>query len=188
MMRRLIVGTAALTLVFGLSGCQKQREMEVQLQNLEASVPKQFGLLKQQNEFVNRKLNKLNDKIEELTERNIELSDELATYANRPDEVKVEIINEVNTRFGAIAKAQTDFQANITQEIEENNKAIEEQLTTKFAEMDKLLTHHTTFVNFVAAEQDSLNREIATRIDDRPWYQSIIGKWDDRERQAQENP
>jgi len=182
MYRRLMTATVVLGLSLATSGCQQQRQMQADLMNLQQSVPKQFQLLKQQNEFLNRKVNTLNEKVEELTKANSTLSEELATYANRPDEVKIEIIKEVNTRFAAIAKAQSEFEANVTQTLDSRNAEITEKLDTEFADMNKVLDHHTAFVKFVASQQDSINRVFANRMDSRPWYESIIGKWDDRER------
>ena len=185
MNRRLLVIVAFAGLT-ALTGCQQTREMEAELINLKQKTNKQFTLLKQQNEFMNRKVNTLNEKVEDLTKMNGTLSEELATYANRPDEVKMEIIAEVNTRFASIAKAQEDFKNNLTKDVTEHNTKIEEKLETEFTDVRKVLENHTSFVQFVAAEQDSINRVFANRFDSRPWYQSIIGKWDDRERARKE--
>jgi len=181
MTKKLLV-IAAVCGLTALTGCQQTREMQADLINLKQKSNKQFTLLKQQNEFMNRKVNTLNDKVEDLTKMNVTLSEELATYANRPDEVKIEIINEVNTRFAAIAKAQEDFKTNLTADVKAHNEKIETEMDAQFADMKKVLENHTSFVQFVAAEQDSINRVFANRFDSRPWYQSIIGKWDDKQR------
>jgi cell division protein FtsB len=183
-MERRLITLAILGVTLATTGCQKQREMEQELLDLSQKVPRQFQLLKQQNEFLNRKVNTLNEKVEELTKSNATLSEELATYANRPDEVKLEIISEVNSRLLAAAKDQTDFKARMEEKINAKFTEVDERMDEEFAEMQVTLTHHTEFVQFVATEQDSLNRVIANRIDSRPWYQSIIGKWEDREREA----
>lgn len=165
-----------------LVGCQGDREMKAKVLTMEQRTGKQFNLLKQQNEFMNRKVNSLNEKVEELTERNSELSEELATYANRPDEVKLEIIQEVNTMRAAMATDMEMFKSQLTKSVDDRFTQMQERRDTEFADMRKTLNHHTEFVQFVAAEQDSINRLFANRIDSRPWYQSIIGKWEDKER------
>lgn len=184
MYRRLTTAVALLGMTLVLGGCQANREMKAEIVNIKNTSKKQFNLLKQQNEFMNRKVNTLNEKIDELTKMNSKLSEELATYASRPDEVKIEIVEEVNTRFQAIASKQEEFRTQLLADIEADRSATAEKIDTEFTEMREVLNHHTSFVQFVATEQDSINRVFANRMESRPWYQSIIGKWEDKERQA----
>lgn len=187
---RLRVVSAAVVLgaLLFLTGCQANREMQAEVVNLKASTKKQLDLLKRQNEFLNRKLNTMTAKVDELTKKTDDLSAELTTYINRPDEVKIEIIEEVNTRFRAIAQQNDEFKADLMGQFQAKADAVDERLDTEMSEMDRLLNKHTTFVQFVAAEQDSINRVFANRFDSRPWYQSIIGKWEDRERAEGNTP
>jgi chromosome segregation ATPase len=148
----------------------------------------EMDVLKKQNELLNRKLNDMNQRVTELQESNDRLSAELANYATRPEEVKLEIIGEVNTRFAAMAKGHDDFVSQINQEFADRTTGIETDLDDQLAEMEKTLSQHSAFVQFVAAEQDSINRVFATRFDSRPWYQSVLGKWDDMGRSQPETP
>ncbi len=180
---RLVAFAAVMTVGMALTGCQANRQMQADLINLQNSTKKQLDLLKQQNEFLNRKLNTVNSKVDDLDKSNTKLSTDLSTFANRPEEVKLEIINEVNTRFQSIAKEQDDFKKDVADQLKAESDKMNSKLDTRLAEMDKVLNKHTAFVQFVASEQDSINRVFANRFDSRPWYQSIIGKWEDRERQ-----
>jgi len=187
-LRVLSIG-AFLGVVILLTGCQANREMQAELVNLKTRTKKQLDLLKQQNEFLNRKMNTVNENVDNLTKLTKKMREELTSYANRPDEVKLEIINEVNARSAAMAADQKKFQEEMQQAFQEQSKKINEELAAKLAEMDKTLNKHTAFVKFIAAQQDSINRVFANRFDSRPWYESIIGKWEDRERAAaEENP
>lgn len=185
---RLLSITAFLGVAILFAGCGADREMQAELVNLKSSTKKQLDLLKQQNQFLNRKLNTVNEKVDELTELTTNLRAELSTYANRPEEVKLEIINEVNTRFAAIAKNQDEFKEQVQTAFQDQSKKINDDLATELEAMNKTLNKHTAFVQFVASEQDSINRVFANRFDSRPWYQSIIGKWEDRERAASSTP
>ncbi len=185
---RLLSITAFVGVAILFAGCGANREMQAELVNLKSSTKKQLDLLKQQNQFLNRKLNTVNEKVDELTDLTNSLRTELSTYANRPDEVKLEIIEEVNTRFAAIAKSQKDFEDQVQTAFQDQAQQVNQKLDNQLAEMNKTLNKHTAFVQFVAAEQDSINRVFANRFDSRPWYQSIIGKWEDRERAAAETP
>ena len=185
---RLLSITAFLGVAILFAGCGADREMQADLVNLKSSTKKQLDLLKQQNQFLNRKLNTVNEKVDELTSLTTNLRAELSTYANRPEEVKLEIINEVNTRFAAIAKNQDEFKEQVQTAFQDQSKKINDDLAAELEAMNKTLNKHTAFVQFVAAEQDSINRVFANRFDSRPWYQSIIGKWEDRERAAANTP
>ena len=188
MNRRLVSLVAVLGVGIALSGCQGNRQMQQDIVNLQNTTKKQLDLLKQQNEFLNRKMNTVNTNVATLTEKTDQLSAELSTYANRPEEVKLEIISEVNTRFEAIAAQNKEFQDEVNANFKGQQEQIDLKLQTQLDLMTKTLDKHTAFVNFVATEQDSINRVFANRFDSRPWYQSIIGKWDDRERAQKNNP
>jgi hypothetical protein len=67
---------------------------------------------------------------------------------------------------------------------------METRATARLEEFKKKVDEHEEFVNFVTAQQDSINRVFATRLDSRPWYESILGKWEDmqRAREASSSP
>ncbi len=188
MNRRLVSLAVVLGVGMTLAGCQGNRQMQQDLVNLQSTTKKQLDLLKQQNEFLNRKMNTVNTNVATLTEKTDQLSAELATYANRPEEVKLEIISEVNTRFESIAANNKEFQAEVLANFKAQEEQIDQKLLVQLEDMNKTLNKHTAFVKFVASEQDSINRVFANRFDSRPWYQSIIGKWDDMERAQQTAP
>lgn len=176
------------SLLLGLTGCQQIRTNQADIVALKNTVNRDLELLKRQNTFMNRKLNKLQESVEEASEVSQDLRDELSTYANRPDEVRLEIINEVNTRFGAISTSNAQFKTEVTELLQKQSDETKARLDTSLAEMEKTLNNHSAFVEFVATEQDSINRVFANRFDSRPWYQSIIGKWDDQKRAEQLQP
>jgi len=180
-----VLGLLSFSLVF--SGCAGDREMKEKVLTMELQSKSKFGLLKQQNEFMNRKVNTLNEKVEELLEANAVLTERLAEFANRPDEIKIEIITEVNTRFATISTAQKQFTERVTEDVDTRFNVMENKFDTQFKDMNAVLLHHTEFVQFVSTEQDSINALFAGRIDSRPWYQSIIGKWEDKERAKAES-
>ncbi len=186
MLRRLSSLALAAILLVGLTGCQQIRTNQAEIIDLSNKVNTDLELLKKQNTFLNRKVNKLQDSVDEAVEVSTALREELSTYANRPDEVKLEIIDEVNSRFQAIARSNEDFKAEVTEMFSTQAQAVNNRLDTTLADMEKTLNNHSAFVQFVAAEQDSINRVFANRFDSRPWYQSIIGKWEDRERASAE--
>jgi DNA anti-recombination protein RmuC len=165
-----------------LAGCQGNQELRAEMINVRDRAAAQMDRLKKQNELLNRKLNDMNEIVDDLQESNDRLAAELTNYATRPEEVKLEIITEVNTRFDAIAKSHDDFVAQVNEQFETKTAATETDLDEQLAAFEETLNEHSTFVHFVATEQDSINRVFANRFDSRPWYQSILGKWEDRKK------
>jgi hypothetical protein len=188
MFRRVARAAFLCVSVLVVAGCQGNREMQQEVLNLRNTSRKQLDLLKRQNEFLNRKVDKLSEQVDALSVSTERVSADLAAYAARPEEIKVEIVGEVNTIREGMANAQVEFQTEVNRKLEERAKEVDSRIDTKFTEFANVLQKHTSFVQFVATEQDSINRVFAERFDSRPWYQSIIGKWEDQERQTLSSP
>ncbi len=188
MTRRSLAVLVLLGVALPLGGCRQIRQNQQDILNLQSTSRAKFDLMKRQNEFLNRKVNQLTEKVDELTDTNERLSADLAAYAARPEEIKLEIVSEVNTIRQAMATSQRDFQEKVETTFAERTEALDSHIAEELTKIKKTLNKHTSFVQFVATEQDSINRVFARRFDSRPWYQSIIGKWEDRERAALASP
>ena len=81
-----------------------------------------------------------------------------------------------------MSQAQDQFVKSIRDSITMRATATQDTMTTRIASMQNMLNEHMAFVQFVATEQDSINRVFANKIDSRPWYVSFMGKWEDRQR------
>jgi len=182
MTRRTLFLAPVLGAVLVLSACEGTKDIELQLTNTRDNTKAQMDLLKKNHELVNRKLNDLNERIGKLQETNDRLSGDLATFASRPEEVKVEIIQEVNTRFEGVRREQAEFKQTVQDTVKARMERIDAGLQAKVEAMEKNLTQHSAFVEFVATEQDSINKVFANRFDSRPWYQSYMGKWEDMQK------
>jgi outer membrane murein-binding lipoprotein Lpp len=188
MIDRRLVPFAALAVGLLLAGCEGTQQIEIELNNVKETTKSQMDIIKKQNELMNRKLNDINEKLRELQETNDRLSGDLAAFASRPEEIKLEIISEVNSRFVGAAKTQEDFKAEVTELFQKRMSEIEESMKQEIEDMEKTLAQHSAFGSFVAGEQDSINKVFASRFDSRPWYQSYIGKWEDMEKNKDTTP
>jgi predicted nuclease with TOPRIM domain len=189
MIRRILTFFVLAGTVGILGGCQGNRELRAEMINVRDRAAAQMDRMKKENELLNRKLNDMNETVGKLQDSNDRLSTELTNYATRPEEVKLEIITEVNTRFSAMAKGQDDFVKDLNDRFDTKTAAIESDLDNQLAAISDTLNDHSMFVHFVASQQDSINRVFASRFDSRPWYQSILGKWEDmKKNQETETP
>lgn len=165
-----------------MTGCDKNAGVRDELFRIRDNNKAEMDILKKRNEMLNRELNDLKETADKLKDSNDRLSLELTNYATRPDQVKLEIITEVNTRFASIANSQQAFIDQVNQSFAALDTTINADLEAGLAELEETLVEHTALVRFVAGEQDSINHIFASRFDSRPWYQSILGKWEDMER------
>ena len=188
MMRQWLTLLIGVSFILALAGCTGTAETRAELFRIRDRSKGQMDILKRKNELLNRELNDMKDQVNELQESNDRLSAELGEYAARPEEVKLEIITEVNTMFSGVVNSQQDFKAQVEATLEEKTAVIEADLVEGLAKMEKTLIQHGDFVHFVTSEQDSINRVFAMRFDNRPWYQSVLGKWNDMERHTEEAP
>ena len=188
MKRHVLTSLVAMTMLGALAGCSGNQEVRAEMINIRDRSNAQMDLLKKSNELMNRKLNRMSERVSDLQDSNDRLSTELAEYATRPEEIKLEIITEVNTRFAAMAKGHDDFVDNLNSRFDTKTAEIEGELNSSLEDLAVTLTKHAAFVRFVSSEQDSINRVFATRFDNRPWYQSVLGKWEDMDRNRQDTP
>jgi hypothetical protein len=170
------------------AGCAKNQDIQAELAKVRETTMAQMDSLRKTNEALNKQLNAMNAQVDEVTRSSELWIPQLAANMNRPDSIRVEILNEVNTRFTYLATRQKEFEGVVDTLFTARSKAISDTLAVKLVEMDKTLAQHAAFVQFVAGEQDSINRVFANRFDSRPWYQSIIGRWQDQERAKAATP
>jgi vacuolar-type H+-ATPase subunit I/STV1 len=177
---------AGLGIVFVLSGCQKKSAVDPKQFAVEINKyrEEQTALIDSTNANdarLNRTLNEINARVDKLQQINDQLTAELAAYKELPD-VRLEIIPEVTSRFQIVNQAQDQFVKSIRDSITTRATATQDTMTARIAVMQSMLNEHMAFVQFVAVEQDSINRVFANKIDSRPWYVSFMGKWEDRQR------
>ena len=178
---------AGLGIVFVLAGCQK-KEAAVDPKQFAVEINKyreeQTALIDSTNAIdarLNHTLNEINARVDKLQQSNDQLTAELAAYKELPD-VRLEIIPEVTSRFQIVSTAQDQFVKSIRDSVTMRATATQDTMTARIASMQNMLNEHMAFVQFVATEQDSINRVFANKIDSRPWYVSFMGKWEDRQR------
>jgi hypothetical protein len=143
----------------------------------------QLALLEKHGEFLNRKLNMVDEKIVRLGEDTDWLNEEFVVYTNRPGEVREEVLAEVDERIQNLEQDQVEFERDLAANFDRYQHNYNTRLTSVLDSMQVALDYRETFVQFVFTEQDSINREFAGRFDARPWYHSVLSTWAESEKQ-----
>jgi len=177
---------AGLGLMLVFWGCQKKstvdpKQFQVEVTKYREESTALIDSVNSQNARLNRALNEINGRVDRLQEANDRLNAELTAYKELPD-VRAEITPQVYAQFNLVSAAQEQFVKSIRDSITLRASAMDDTLEVRTSTMQSTLAEHMAFVQFVATEQDSVNRVFANRIDSRPWYVSFMGKWEDRQR------
>ena len=178
-MRRL-ASLVALMLSFCVVGCQADRELQQSLLDLQNEHTLTLMHLTDQNEFLQKKLDHVRERLDALDNSNRMLSSEFAIYARRPDQIKREILDDVGLRTVMIAEEQEQYLADLTKRLEQQALRLENQMAGATEATQKTLSEDDTFFRFVFTEQDSVNRVFAARFENKPWYESVLAKWEER--------
>ncbi|HEX7879499.1 MAG TPA: hypothetical protein VF720_08820 [Candidatus Eisenbacteria bacterium] len=187
--RFLVAGLSVVSLG-ALSGCTESNRLQLaEIEALERRVDKQMRLVREQNEQINSNLKIIKaemDTIKTVYLPAVQVA--LDSVAAKPEQARVQIIAEVDNRLNTITASNRDFRTQVNDGIAASSKQLRDEVTKKIGEYDSRITKNEQFVNFYLAHQDSVNQEFAVRIDKRPWYRSILGMWDDQQRQKTSAP
>jgi hypothetical protein len=168
-------------LILAVAGCQSSRETEQELVDLRNETTLQLLLLNRHGDFLSQKSDLVAERLRILEEADLELARNFDAYASRPDEVKEEVLGEVDSRGESMANQQQAFAAEIDQRLHDKERALDAKTKDAMAAIQAVLDYENAFFRFVFTEQDSLNLVFARRFEDRPWYESVLSRWEARQ-------
>lgn len=178
---------ALIVAMAGLTGCQaRNRDLEQELVDIKNAARLNEMLLERQSEFLTNKVDLVTQQIDKLEEDNHRLSRDFSIYAARPEEVKHEVLTEVDVKTDQATKAQEDFRREFTQKLNQRAADLDAKSREAISDYMDTLNADDRFFRFVFTEQDSLNRIFAARFENRPWYESILGKWESQQQREEE--
>lgn len=183
-MSRVLPSLALASLIcLPLAGCTGNRDLQQLLLDIRNENRMQLSLLDKQAEFLNQKTNLIERKIGGIAEDTEWLNEEFLIYTARPEEIREEVLTRVDEQLGQLRQDQADFQADLSAEFSRYEMDYETKLTSALDAMQATLDYKASFLRFVFTEQDSLNREFASRFDAKPWYHSVLSTWEESEKQ-----
>lgn len=135
---------------------------------------------KTQIEFLNKKVVQVEEKLDQAARLDAQVNRDMAYYQARPDEIKREILREVDERAQELQERRSAFEAQLASDLDARVTAYDDSLVVRRHLIHDELDYNQRFVDFVMSSQDSINREFAYRFDSRPWYENVIGSWDSK--------
>ncbi len=187
---RWLVAGVGLTVVAALAGCTESGKMTLaEMERLRRDTDKQMRLVREQNEQINAKLNVVKAEMDTITTVYIPaLNASLDSVSAKPEQSRQQMVNEVENRLRTILDNFREFKTQVSDNLVAQNRALTDTLRTRLNSFDARTAKTKEYMDFVLAKQDSINREFANRIDKRPWYTSILGAWEDRQRARGQTP
>lgn len=188
MYRGLMAGLG-LAIVASLAGCSEGSKLPLaEVEKLRRDTDKQMRLVREQNEQINDKLNLVKAQLDTIQFTYIPaVQASLDSVSRIPASTAVQIGNDVDGKIRTIRDDYKAFKEAVNQRMDATSSDLTTNIQTKLAAYEQEAAQQKALVNFVLAKQDSVNREFAVRIDKRPWYKSILGDWDDLQRQKGAN-
>lgn len=168
-----------LTMVVG--GCAQDRQLQQDMVDYKNESGLTLQLLIDQNGFLNSKIERVRGEVEDVVEADRRFQYNFNVYSRRPDEIKLEILEEVGVRAELNEEQQAEFSADYSLRLQELQNELNDRRNLKISEMQAILDHEDMFFRFVYTDQDSVNNEFATRFDKKPWYQSLLGGWEENQ-------
>jgi DNA repair exonuclease SbcCD ATPase subunit len=181
---------AGLGVALVLAGCTESSKLTLaELERHKREVDKQMRLVREQNEQINSKLNLLKAEMDTIKTVYIPaVKVALDSVAAKPEQARIQTLQEVQNQLMTIRTDYREFKEKVTETVTTNDKKLNDEVRSKLDSFEKQINSAQEKVDFVLAQQDSVNREFAIRIDKRPWYKSIMGSWEDQQRQKNGTP
>lgn len=183
--RRLLVLLPVLALA--AAGCQGDRELQQELLNYKNDSRFQLELLDRHDQFLKEKMSDTQDMLAKVEASDHQLSRDFKSYASRPGQIKKEIVEDTAQRAQQIAAEELDFVEEVNGKLDSADARFDEEVTQTGNEIADRLKSEGRFFDYVMTAQDSLNLAFARRFDSRPWYESVLGKWTEKEAAATTN-
>lgn len=162
-------------------GCQGDRELQQELLNLKNESTLQLELLERHSAFLTEKTDMVEKQVDALADSDRRLSHDVAVYTARPDQIRKEILDEVDQRGELAAERRERFKEEILQRLDDRGDELTAKAQEAVDQYQAVLDRERAFIDFVFTQQDSMNQVYANRFADRPWYESILGTWEARQ-------
>jgi hypothetical protein len=177
---KLMLRGAAMLLAGALAaGCGGKKTYEP-LEELKNDFNLQLSLLKRHSDFLEKKVVNVETKLAKVDASTDSLAMQIEAFVTGPDRVQREILAEVDAQTTAADRGRENYMAALRRRLDERDQDLNHRADEAIGRTTRVLTDRDRFFRYVFTAQDSVNGIFASRFDQRPWYQSVIGRWEGR--------
>ena len=181
-MLRALAFTSLAFVTVALSGCNESKKMEVMVANYKAEMGPQMQLMVRHSKFLQKKAETIAAKVDKLQADNAQIAQTLAALTYEPQAAKRDILALVDAHADTLARSQKNSLEELGQFLNQRDVAVRQSLTTQEDSLKVALAAADEFFRFVMSDQDTVNQAFAQRFDQKPWYTSILGRWEQKKK------
>ena len=179
-MKRPLLSVLTLGLVAGLCGCNEAKKLESQVTTFKSEMDPQIQLMVRHSKFLKKKAETIAAKVDKIEAEQAQINQTLAALRAEPGAAKRDIIALVESKADTMARFQKATLLDISALFAERDAVIQQKLKAQDDSLRAALARTDEFVRFVMTNQDTVNLAFASRFDQKPWYTSILGRWEQK--------
>ncbi|HET9233923.1 MAG TPA: hypothetical protein VFP10_07280 [Candidatus Eisenbacteria bacterium] len=170
---------ACLLILAALAGCGNDvKKLETQVVNFKTELDPEMQLLTRHSKFLKKKAETIAAKVDKLEADQAQLTAQLYALTSAPAAVKHDILAVVESQSDSLAMFQSAALQEFGRFLDQRDAAVQQTLAAQAESLNAELAKADEFVRFVFSYQDTVNNNFASRFDQKPWYTSILGRWE----------
>jgi len=169
-----------LVLLAGLSGCNDSKKLEGQVTAFKAEMDPQIQLMTRHSKFLRKKAETIAGKVDKIEAEQAQMSATLGALQAAPGAAKRDILGIVDAKADSTARFQKAALEDLSKLLDQRDALVQQTLKAQNDSLTAALAKADEFVRFVMTNQDTVNQAFASRFDQKPWYTSILGRWEQK--------
>lgn len=170
---------AFLLILAALAGCGNPAEkMQAQVTTFKSELDPEMQLLSRHSKFLKKKAETIAAKVDKLEADQAQIVSQLYALTSQPEAVKRDITALLEAQQDTLVRFQRATLQDFGRFLDQRDAAVQQRLAAQADSLNAELAKADEFVKFVFAYQDSVNHLFAGRFDQKPWYTSILGRWE----------
>jgi ABC-type glycerol-3-phosphate transport system substrate-binding protein len=179
-MTRRLSSALMLVVLAALSGCNESKKLEGQVTRFKGEMDPQIQLMVRHSKFLKKKAETIAAKVDKIEAEQAQISATLASLTAAPGAAKRDILAFVDSKTDSLARFQKATLLELGTLLDERDAAIQKKLKAQDDSLKAGIAKTDEFVRFVMTNQDTVNQAFASRFDQKPWYTSILGRWEQK--------
>ena len=168
-----------LLVLAALAGCSNDAEkIQAQVTTFKSELDPEMQLLTRHSKFLKKKAETIAAKVDKLEADQAQLVSVLYALTSHPEAVKRDMTALLEAQQDTMATFQRATLQEFGRFLDQRDAAVQQKLAAQSDSLNAELAKADEFVRFVFSYQDTVNHNVAARFDQKPWYTSILGRWE----------
>jgi len=166
--------------VAALLGCNESKKLEEQVTGFKSEMDPQIQLMTRHSKFLRKKAETIAAKVDKIEAEQAQMNQALGALTSEPGAAKRDVLGLVDAKADSTARFQKSALQEFSRFLDQRDAAIQATLKAQDDSLRAALGATDEFIRFVMTDQDTVNQAFAQRFDQKPWYTSILGRWEQK--------